>query len=143
MKMKLAAIIFFLFGILISGCIANLAKQVPVVNVNITFVEEHGIVETKDYKLIQRTVNYLSRPRTTQAESFPAITARTMIVKGINSTIGPWETLPYKGNGTYSFNLGFKEDNHPGINDTVHVSIMVVDTKGERIGYFVQNMIWK
>lgn len=142
--MKSIFILFILSGIIISGCVGNPTKQVPVVHVNITLVEKDGIVEVENYTLTQDMVNYLSRPRTTQAESFPAITARTMIVKGKNSTIGPWETLPYKGNGTYSLNIGFKEDNYPVIDDRVHISIMVVvDTKGKQISYFAQDMIWE
>lgn len=141
--MKLILALFFLSGIIISGCIGNPTKEVPVVHVNITLVEKNGNVEVENYKLTQGMVNYLSRPKATQAESFPAITARTMIVKGMNSTIGPWETLPYKGNGTYSFNIGFKEDNYPVLDDKVHISIMiVVDTKGKQISYFAQDMIW-
>ena len=143
MKSKSILMLFFLSGMIISGCIGNSTKQVPVVHVNITLVEKDGYVEVENYKLTQEMVNYLSRPRTTQAESFPAITARTMIVKGKNSSIGPWETLPYKGNGAYSFNIGFKEDKYPVLNDTVHISIMIVDKKGGQIGYFVQDMIWK
>lgn len=142
--MKFIFIFLILSGIIFSGCVGNPTKQVPVVHVNITLVEKDGNVEVENYKLTQDMVNYLSRPRTTQAESFPAITARTMIVKGKNSTIGPWETLPYKGNGTYSFNIGFKEDNYPVIDDTVHISIMIVaDSKGKQISYFGQDMIWE
>lgn len=141
--MKLILALFFLSGIIISGCIGNPTKQVPVVHVNITFVQKQGFAEVENYKITQDTVNYLGRPKTTQAESFPAITARTMIVKGKNSVIGPWETLSYKGNGTYSFNIGFKDDNYPVPDDKVHISIMVVDKKGERIGYFIQDMIWE
>lgn len=141
--MKSILMLFLISGMIISGCIGNSTKQVPVVHVNMTLVEKDGYVEVENYKLTQEMVNYLSRPRTTQAESFPAITARTMIVKGKNSSIGPWETLPYKGNGAYSFNIGFKEDKYPVLNDTVHISIMIVDIKGGQIGYFVQDMIWE
>ncbi len=141
--MKSILMLFLISGMIISGCIGNSTKQVPVVHVNMTLVEKDGYVEVENYKLTQELVNYLSRPRTTQAESFPAITARTMIVKGKNSSIGPWETLSYKGNGAYSFNIGFKEDTYPVLNDTVHISIMIVDQKGGQIGYFVQDMIWK
>jgi len=140
--MKSVIILCLIFGIMLSGCIANPAKQVPVVNVSITLVEKQGIVEVENYRLSQGTVNYLSRPKATQAESFPAITARTMITKGKNSTIGPWETLPYKGNGTYSFNIGFKEDNYPSLNDSVDIYIMIVDKNGGRIGYFTQDLTW-
>ena len=141
--MKLILVLFFLSVIIVSGCLGNPTKQVPVVHVNITFVEIQGFAEVENYKITQDTVNYLGRPKTTQAESFPAITARTMIVKDKNSVIGPWETLSYKGNGTYSFNIGFKEDNYPVPEDKIHISIMVVDKKGERIGYFIEDMIWE
>jgi hypothetical protein len=141
--MKFIYILLLLSGMILSGCISNPAKQVPVVQVNITFVEQQGIAQVVDYKLTQKTVNYLSRPKTTVAESFPAIAARTMIIKGKNSSIGPWETLPYKGDGTYSFNIGFNEDDYPFINDSVKVTLMVVDIKGQRIGDFVQDIIWK
>lgn len=127
---------------MISGCI-NPAGQVPIVNVNITFIEKEGIAEAENYTFTQGTVKYIARPRSTAAESFPAIAARTTIMKGKNSSIGPWETLPYKGSGTYSFNLGFHENHYPACNDFVHISIMVVDKKGERIGYVTENIVWK
>ena len=141
--MKLLLLLLILSGIMISGCIGNPTKQVPVVHVNITFVEKQGFAQVQNYKIIQGTVSYLGRPQKTQAESFPAITARTMIVKEKDSIIGPWETLSYKGNGTYSFNIGFKDDNYPVPDDKIHISIMVVNKKGERIGYFIEDMIWE
>lgn len=142
--MKLILVLFILSGIIISGCIGDPTKQVPVVHVNMTIFEKDGNVDVGNYKLTQGMVNYLSRPRATEAQSFPAITARTMIVKGMNSSIGPWETLSYKGNGTYSFNIGFKENNYPVPEDKVHISIMVVvDTEGKQISYFAQDMIWE
>jgi len=141
--MKLILGLFFISGIIISGCIGNPTTEVPVVHVNITFMEKKGFAEVEKYNITQDTINYLGRPRTTQAESFPAIAARTMILKEKNSIIGPWETLSYKGNGTYSFNIGFEEDNYPVIDDKIHISIMVVDKKGERIGYFIKDIIWK
>ncbi len=141
--MKLILVLFFISVMIFSGCIGNPTKQVPVVHVNITFVEKEGFSQVQNYKITQETVNYLGRPKKTQAESFPAITARTMIMKEKNSSIGPWETLSYNGNGIYSFNIGFKDDNYPAAGDKVHISIMVVDKKGDRIGYFVQDMVWE
>ena len=141
--MKSLIIILLFLGIIISGCVENPTKEVPVVKVNITFEEKNGIVEAESYKLPPGTVSYLSRPRTTQADKFPAIGARTTILKGENSTIGPWEMVPYKGNGTYSFNIGFEENHYPVPNDTIHVSIMVVDKNGGRIGYVIENIKWK
>jgi hypothetical protein len=141
--MKSILILFLFTGIIISGCIENPAKQVPVIQANITYQEIQGFAEVENYKITEGTVSYLGRPKKTQAESFPAITARTMIVKDKNSIIGPWETLSYKGNGTYSFNIGFAEDHYPLPGDRVHISIMVVDKNGQRIGYFVQDMVWE
>ncbi|MBU4220575.1 MAG: hypothetical protein KKA10_02965 [Euryarchaeota archaeon] len=127
---------------MISGCI-NPAGQVPIVKVNITFIEKEGIAEAENYTITQGTVRYIARPRSTMAESFPAIAARATIMKGKNSSIGPWEALPYKGSGAYSFNLGFHDDHYPAPNNLVHISIMVVDKEGERIGYVTENIIWK
>ncbi|HEX7627490.1 MAG TPA: hypothetical protein VF354_01030 [Candidatus Methanoperedens sp.] len=141
--MKLILFLFLLSGIIISGCIGNPTKQVPVVHVNITYVEKQGFSEVENHKLTQGTVSYLARPKTIQPESFPAITARTMIVKGKNSTIGPWEALPYNGNGTYSFNIGFREDNYPIPNDKVNIYIYVWGKKGEIIGHFEGDMVWE
>ncbi len=140
--MKALTVLLLLFWVIISGCIANPAKDVPVVQVNITFVEKQGIVEAENCTITEGTVKYIARPRRTVAESFPAIAARTTLMKGKNSSIGPWEALPYKGSGTYSFNLGFHENHYPVSNDTVHISIMVVDEKGERIGYVTKNIVW-
>ncbi len=141
--MKISIILCLFVALMISGCMENPLKEVPVVMVNITFSEKDGTVIAENYDLKQASVNYLNRPTHTQAESFPAISARTSLLKDKNSSIGPWEMIPFKGNGTYSFNIGFKENRYPAPNDTVHVSIIVVDEKGERIGYVIDNLVWK
>jgi hypothetical protein len=147
-------IILLIFSILIttflSGCI-NPMRQVPVMKINITYTEKEGIVGADAHSFTQDNISYIDRPRRTQAESFPAILGRTTIVKKIasdnvrfNGTIvGPWETLPYKGNGSYSFYIGFDEGNYPESGDTIHISIIVVDKTGQRIGYVVEDTTWK
>jgi hypothetical protein len=140
--MKIFFIIFLLLGIIISGCLSNPTKQVPVIHANITLVENQGIVEAENYRLIQGTVNYLNRPKSTQPEAFPAISARAVISKGKNSTIGPWENLAYKGNGTYSFDIGFEEE-YPAPGDKINIYIYVWDKNGGRIGYLTQDIIWQ
>ena len=42
--MKSKIMLLFLIGIVVSGCIENPIKQVPVVKVNVTFAEKDGIV---------------------------------------------------------------------------------------------------
>jgi hypothetical protein len=140
--MKIFFIIFLLLGIIISGCLSNPTKQVQVIHANITLVEKQGLVEVEDYRLIQGTVNYLNRPKSTQPEAFPAISARAVILKGENSTIGPWENLPYKGNGTYSFDIGFEEV-YPAAGDKINIYIYVWDKDGGRIGYLTQDIVWQ
>ena len=70
-----------------------------------------GFFVPENYTYSQGTVDYAGRPRTTRSK-FPAIAARTMVVRnntnGSTETLGPWETLPFKGNGTYNFNIGIK-----------------------------------
>ncbi|MCZ7400088.1 MAG: hypothetical protein O8C62_10530 [Candidatus Methanoperedens sp.] len=141
---KIIIVLLILFGIIISGCIANPLRQVPVVKVNITFAEDkQGIAQVVNYTLVQGTVNYLSRPRQTEAYSFPAIGSRTIISKSVNSSIGPWEMVPYKGSGTYSYNIGFDEKHYPVANDTVHVSITVVNANAGKIGNLEEIIKWK
>lgn len=135
-------ILLIFSGTLISGCIDNPMKEVPVVKVNITFAEKEGFVEAVEYDFSPGSVNFLNRPKRDEAP-FPAIAARTMIAKGQNSSIGQWETLPYTGQGTYSFNIGFLEKKYPVPDDIVHISIYVVDIKGDRIGFFKNDIIWK
>jgi hypothetical protein len=136
--MRTIIALLILFGILISGCVTSPTKDIPVVKVNITFVEKNGSVEVEDYTITQGTVQYFKRPTRYAAESFPSISGRTVIVRS-NITnvswIGPWENEPYKGSGTYSFNLGFSEEHYPKRGDTVHVSIMVINETAERVGY--------
>lgn len=137
-------VLLILAGMIISGCAVNPLKQVPVVMVNITFAEDkQGIAEATNYTLTQGTVNYLQRPRNTIAASFPAIGSRAILLKGLNSTIGPWEMTPYKGSGTYTFNIGFDENHYPATNDTVHVAVIVVNARGERIGNLEDYIKWK
>jgi hypothetical protein len=139
--MKIFFIILLLLGIIISGCLSNPTKQVPVIHVNITLVENQGLVEAENYRLIQGTVNYLNRPKSTQPEAFPALSARAVILKGENSTIEPWENLPYKGTGTYSFDIGF-EEKYPAPGDKINIYIYVWDKSGERVGYLMKDIIW-
>lgn len=141
--MKISIIVLpIIIGILISGCIDNPMKEVPIVKVNVTFIEKDGFVEAVGDNTTQGIVSYLKRPQREQAP-FPAIAARTMITKGKNSSIGQWEVLPYTGPGIYSFNIGFVEEKYPVTNDSVHVSIYVVNEKGERIGFITKDIVWK
>ncbi len=143
--MKKTIVILFLIGILVSGCINNPLKQVPVVKVNITLTEKGGHVEAVNQSYTPAYVDYGARPRNPVIESFPAIISRVVLVPQNdtkNSTIGQWETLGYNGNGTYSFKVGFPEGYYPQYNDTVFVTIMINDAKGERIGFVAQNILW-
>lgn len=133
--------IIMIFGIIISGCVGT--KDVPVIKVNVTLVERNGIVEEDNITFTQENVSYNNRPQKTQADSFPAIGARTTILKGKDSIIGPWEMLPYKGSGNYSFNIGFRENHYPIRDESIHISIMIVDKDGERIGYIIKDIAWK
>lgn len=138
-------VILFLIGILVSGCVNNPFKQVPVVKVNITLAEKGGHVEAVNQSFTPAFVDYGARPRSPVVKSFPAIIARDVLVPKNdekNSTIGQWETLGYKGNGTYSFKLGFPDGYCPQYNDTVFVTIMINGANGERIGFVAQNIIW-
>jgi len=116
------------------------------VKVNITFMENQGKFYPEKYTLTQGMVDYAGRPQATRPEKFPAISARTMVVKknmnGTSEAVGPWETLPFKGNGTYKFNIAFDEKYIPGPGDLVHISIIVSDKNGSRIGYVVENKVW-
>ena len=140
MTRKIIVILFIMVSILLSGCIY---ADVPVIKVNITFIEKEGIVEASNYTLITENISYIARPKKIYADSFPAIAGRTTIFDGKDTVMGPWETLPYKGSGIYTFNIGFDERRYPKINESVHVTIMVVDKNGDRIGYVVEDMKWK
>ncbi len=139
-------IVFLLFlGIIISGCIENPLKQVPVVKVNLTLVEKGGLVVAENSTFTQGTVDYAGRPKN-PISTFPAITGRTLVARNnTNATTessSNWESIPYKGNGTYLMDIGFNEKYYPDPGDSVHVSVMIVDEKGNRIGYVVNNMKW-
>lgn len=140
MKIKILVLLFLLIFILVSGCINT---EVPVIKVEITLTEREGIVEADNYTLTPENVSYIARPKRNYAESFPAIAGRATVFHGKDTIIGPWETLPYKGNGVYTFNIGLDERGYPKVNDMVHVSIMVVDKNGDRIGYVVDDIKWR
>lgn len=140
--MKIVIILLFLFGIMFSGCLSNPMEEVPVLKVNLTLIERQGEVLAENFSLTQGTVNILQKPHSVQA-SFPSISGRTMIRKEKGLVVGSWENVPYNGNGTYSFNIGFKEENYPVFNDTVTVSIYIINKKAERIGFFGNSLIWK
>lgn len=134
----------------LSGCL-NPIKEVPVLKIDITYSEKQGIVGADKFSFVQDNVSYINRPKKTQAESFPAVIGRITIIKSItkdnqkvNETmIGPWETLSYKGNGSYTFYLGFPEGIYPAPGDALHISVIVVDKTGQRIGYVIQDTKWK
>ncbi len=140
---KIVILTIFLSALLLvaaSGCLDTWTA--PVIKVNIILVEKENFVEVENYTLTPGNVNYFNRPRSNNAKSFPAIAARATFLEGNNSVIGPWETLSYNGSGTYSFNIGFDKKRYPKADDMIHVSIMVVDKDGERIGYLVKDIVW-
>lgn len=151
---KIKKIILLLISIILvttflSGCV-NPIEKVPVITINVTYAERQGVVDADRFLFIQDSVNYIDRPKRTQAESFPAIIGRATIVKKIkgnekvNETIiGPWEAIPYKGNGSYRFSVGFNNGNYPESGDEIHISVIVVDKSGQRIGYIIQDFTWK
>ncbi len=142
-KYKIIIILLIsILGATLSGCL-NPLQQVPVLKINITFVERQGVVQADNYTITQGSVSYIDRPRKTQADSFPAIVARETLVKDNTTIIGPWEALSYKGSGSYSFNIGFRDNYYPVSGNPIHVSIIVVDKTGERIGYVVKDMVWQ
>src|SRR5659263_678826 len=137
--MRLIIVMLLLLGIIVSGCIDNPLKHVPVVKVNITFMEKEGKFYPENYTLTQGMVYYAARPMNTTVDKFPAISARTMVVKnntnGTIETLGLWENVLFKGKGTYNFNIGFNEKYYPDKGDLVHISIIVSDEKAQRVGY--------
>lgn len=133
-------LLIIILSILISGCIENPFRQVPIIKINMTFIEKDGIAEVVNYDITQESVSYLARPVREHAP-FPAISARAMIVKGKNSSIGPWEMLPYSGPGTYTLNVSFEKN--PLVNDSIHISVYVLDKDGERMGAFKDNIVWR
>ncbi len=136
-------IIFFIFIIILSNIISGMKKEdVPVIKVEMITVEKDNIVNIENISLIPGNVSYMNRPIRIQAESFPAIAGRVTILKGKESIIGPWEAVKYNGDGKYTFNIGFK-DYHPQSNEAMHVSIMIIAKNGDRIGYFVKDIVWK
>jgi hypothetical protein len=116
--------------------------------VKINYYENQGnFIADENFTAEQGAVNYLQRPRMTQAK-FPAIGGRTSITNGKNLTIGPWEMTPFNGTGTYTFNIGFDEQHYPTTNDTVHVSIYLTDInkstgRGETVGLVNRDIVWK
>ena len=117
-------------------------RDVPVIKVDMIVVEKEGIANIEKVTLTPGNVSYINRPNKIVADKFPAIAARVTFLRGANSVIGPWETLYYNGTGKYTFNIGFSEIHYPQINDNIHISIMIVDKVGNRIGYFVKDMVW-
>jgi len=144
--MKSIIVLLFLIGIVVSGCIENPLKQVPVVKVNLTLVEENGLVVAENSTFSQGTVDFAGRPRN-PISTFPVIAGRTLVTRNNSNastlSTGEWESIPYRGNGTYAFNIGFNENYYPDPGDIVHVSILVADINGSRIGYTISNMVWK
>jgi hypothetical protein len=149
-RVMILLVISILIPTFLSGCV-NPMEKVPVMKINITYTERQGIAEPDSHSFTQDSVSYIDRPKRTQAQSFPAIIGRTTVIKKVikndakfnGTVIGPWESLPYKGNGSYSFYVGFYDGGYPESGDTIHVSVMVVDSTGQRIGYITEDETWK
>lgn len=141
MKKILVLGLLLVASVTISGCVK--VSQVPIIKVNVTFAENESVAEVQNYTLTPGNIEFFNRPKSIQAKSFPAIAGRVTFLEGNHTVIGPWETLPYNGNGTYTFNIGFSESRHPNVNEMVHISIMVVDKNGDRIGYFIKDIKWQ
>lgn len=139
-------IIYVVAVVIILIFLANTYKEInremPVIKVDMIIVEKEGIANIENVTLTPGNVSYANRPNKTVAKRFPAIAARATFLKSANGVIGPWETLDYNGTGRYSFNIGFSDIHYPQINDKIHVSIMIVDKDGNRIGYFVKDTVW-
>lgn len=121
----------------------NPAREVPVIHVDIIFNEKDGIFIAENYTFEQGNVSYIARPKNIMAEKFPAIVARATLTKGNQNIIGPWEAIDFNGVGKYSFNVGFHEGGYPQPGDAIHMSIMVVDKDGVKIGYVIDNFRWR
>ncbi len=136
--------VILLLLIILSGCIKNPTEKVPILKVEMLLNETNGTVRAEEYTITPATIDYIKRPKEMLAESFPTIGGRVWVTKykNISSSIGPWAYTPYNGPGKYNLTLGFREGMYPVPNDTLHVSIIVVNKKGERIGYVVQNLNW-
>lgn len=135
-------LVLFIFAMLLISLGASTLFTVPVIKANVTFVEKDGIVQATNYSFVEGKVSYFNRPNKGVAESLPAIFGRVTIGTGVKAVIGPWETLPYTGNGTYQLSFGFREGRTPTVDTPVHISILVADKDGERIGYLVSDMKW-
>lgn len=134
--------ILLIFATFTSGCL-NTFQDVPVIKINIVFAEKQGIVEAEGYTFTQDNVSYVNRPKRVQAQSFPAISARVTTVRDNKTIIGPWEVIPYTGSSNYSLNIGFGENYHPMRGDPMHISIIVIDKDGQRIGYVIKDILWQ
>lgn len=146
--MKKIIMLLVFIGIMISGCIENPLKEVPVVKVKVIIMEKEGNFVIDNFTAEQGTVNSINRPKRTQASSFPSIGTRALLTRGNKSTLGRWEMVPFNSAGTYSFNVGFLEENYPVTNDSIHLSIYLaginkVTGKGETIGYTTWDFVWK
>jgi hypothetical protein len=139
-KIKVIIALLVISSIGISGCMNY--GSVPVIKANITYVDNQssGIVDAVHYTFTEENVSYIDRPKKTQADRFPAIAARVMTVGGNSSAIGPWEMVSYNGSGDYSFNIGYPENYRPVSGDLLHITVMVVDKTGQKIGYIIDNI---
>lgn len=136
-------LVLFILAMTLIAIGASTLFVVPVVKVNVTFVEKEGIVQATNYSIVQGSVGGFNKPNKDVANSLPAIFGRVTLGTGKDASIGPWETLPYKGNGTYQLNLGFYNGRIPKVGMPIHISVLVADKDGERIGYLVKDMEWK
>ena len=137
-KLIVILCMLILMGVLILG--SGMYRNVPIIKVNMSLTEKQdGVVDIKNYTIVQDNVNYINRPKRTVAESFPAVIGRVLVSKHV----GPWESVYYKGTGNYAFNMAFPKDYIPKSGEPIHITIMVVDKDGVKIGYLMEDVKWK
>lgn len=149
----LLVVVLVLFA---SGCLKNPVEQVPVVKVDLVLKhnpnassEKKVVVEGFNY--LVTTENFISRPWDQMSTAyFPGVQARVQLFRNVSVdgkvrkkvVFGPWASVPYKGEGEYSLVLGFKEGEYPQEGDQMHISVLIVDKEGKKLGYFINDTTW-
>ena len=88
----------------------------------------------------QSEVNPLKAPRGHSTTPFPSVDAIAFLNLRMSCY---WASVPYTGNGTYEFVIGFLKGVKPKKGDMIRVYVKVCDARGKTLASASRDMVWK
>ncbi len=136
-KNAVLILIFFVATVIIIATIVSISsiEKQTAIRVNMNLIEEGSGIKMVDTVLTQEVIE-----SNNSDVNYPLIIG-TATLKNMNITFGSSSTS-YHGSGKYVLDIGF-QGYIPKKDDVIQLSILVTDTKGDVIGNFEKDLIWR